>query len=45
MGCLDFLSRYLFILLHEFPTKSIRFAHPWNNGVMEWWSDGFKGNF
>jgi hypothetical protein len=25
--------------------KLVRFAHNWNNGIMEYWSDGFKGVF
>jgi len=28
--------------LHKVVHKLVRFAHNWNNGIVESWNDGFK---
>ena len=29
-------------MLREYEDKLVRFAHNWNNGILELWNDGFK---
>jgi hypothetical protein len=33
------------VFCHALCSKTVRFAHKWNAGMLEYWSNGFEGSF